>query len=49
MNSSAAMKIGSSGQRLRLQNLEPLGAGGQLVFAYDVTVLESHGGELQTP
>jgi hypothetical protein len=43
------MKIRSSGQRLRLQNLEPLGAGGQLVFAYDVTVLESQGGELQTP
>ena len=48
-NSSAPMKIRSSGQRLRLQNLEPLGAGGQLVFAYDVTVLESHGRELQTP
>ena len=49
MNSSAPMKIGSSGKRLRLQNLEPLDAGGQLVFAYDVTVLESLGRELQTP
>ena len=49
MSSSAPIKLGSNGQRLRLQNLELLGAGGQLVFVYDVTVLESHGGEIQTP
>ena len=48
-NSFALAGTGSSGQRLRLQNLEPLGAGGQLVFVYDVTVLKSQGREPRTP
>ena len=48
-NPLASMETGSSGQRLRLRNLEPLGVGGQLVFAYDVTVLESQGRDSKTP
>jgi hypothetical protein len=46
---SALAGAGSGGQGLRIQNLEPLGAGGQLIFVYDVTVLKSQGREPRTP
>ena len=48
-NPSATLGTGSSGQRLRLQNLKPLRIGGQLEFAYDVTVRKSQRGEQRTP